>query len=250
MPTSEREAGTGRRRSGSANAAPRLFDEPAEGGSITALTPLRRDAATWAISVDGRVVARLGIDDVEALALAVGQTWSGDRAHAVRAALRRAAARRDAMSFLGRRDRSTAELAERLAARGHDDETARAVVAALVEQRVLDDAALARRIAAEALARKPLAAPAIAQRLRSRGLDEKLARTVAAETAGGSDPTEALVELARRRLRGMPGVSSAAACRRVAAALGRLGHDHDTVALVIDRLNLAGSPDPGGHDAA
>jgi regulatory protein len=93
-----------------------------------------------------------------------------------------------ALNLLARRDHTSRELADKLAARGFDRDTCRAAVARCRQLGYLDDARTA-EIMAGALRRRGLGVHRIRARLREKGIDGD---TIEALTAADADPAQAL----------------------------------------------------------
>ena len=127
-----------------------------------------------------------------------------------------------AYRFLGRRDRTVAEVRRHLAARGVDEETTDAVVAELAEQGYLDDARYAERFADDRRRLDGWGPERIARRLADLGVARD---HVDAALAGRdhADDVEAAVDLLRHRLRTPP--EDDRARERALGFLVRKGYD-------------------------
>jgi SOS response regulatory protein OraA/RecX len=208
-----------------------------ERGTVTGLKPMPSDPNYRRISVDGRAVARLRADDVEALGLAIGAPWTARLAMAVRDVVARAAARREAMRLLSRRAYSQREMVDRLARR-HERPCAEQVAAELASGGWLNDRAYADDLAAATLARKPAATGYLEERLASRGVAPEVARDAAQRATADRSDLDAALDWLRARRRGSHRRAAASEPRRLAAALSRRGFEDDTIRTALDRLGL------------
>lgn len=146
-------------------------------------------------------------------------------------------ARQRAINAIAKRDWSSSRLREHLITRGSPPEVAEDVIANLRQTGIIDDHELALRLADSALAREPIAATVLSDRLERRGFDRDTARTAAREAVARIDiegKTRAFVEV---RLR-------TSTPRRIAAQLARRGLDDDAV-----RAALAAAGAEIGDDA-
>lgn len=222
--------------------------------------PLRVEACErcpdgrWSLRAGGREIARLYADSLAECRLGPGAELDAASWRQLQELAARDAARADALRLLSARERTSSELARRLRARGHDPRAVVAALEVLERQGLLDDEALARRIARERLARRPQAPGMVAAALERRGVDRAsagAAARAAAEEAGGPR------ELARRALDAMLGHRGPERpvdrreLARLAARLRRRGFAWETVQLVLrERFPAAvgaeGWPDEGG----
>lgn len=109
-----------------------------------------------------------------------------------------------ALSYVNRRERTTAELRAHLARKGVSEATAEGVVEALVTQRLVDDARFAEMFVADKRTLEQWGSERIRRGLAERGIERDLAeRALAAgDDFGGEEPQTELdraVELLRRR---------------------------------------------------
>lgn len=142
-------------------------------------------------------------------------------------------ARETALRLLGVRERSAAELRNRLVSRGYDRRTVGEVLQALQEAGLQDDQRFARALADEAMRRRGHASAAVRETLRRRGVARDLAEAVA-PASPEADEARAL-EIARGRAARLGGLPPDRAVARVAGFLGRRGFE-PRVALRTARL--------------
>ncbi|GAM08697.1 regulatory protein RecX [Geobacter sp. OR-1] len=110
-----------------------------------------------------------------------------------------AKARESAIRILARRDHSKAEMKRKLIRNGFSPEVAEATISSLQEKGYLDDRRYAERWAAAALEGGRCYGPRLRAELRQRGIDQATASEVISELTSGSDETETLRMLLRRR---------------------------------------------------
>ncbi len=133
------------------------------------------------------------------------------------------AARIICLHLLDQRARTRAELAQALRKRGIPDDAARTVLDRYTEVGLIDDAALADRMAEAQHRDRGLAGRAVAVRLRQRGLDEELVRTAVGQIDPSSEREMARALVARRQ-RNLAGLEPAVQARRLVALLARKGY--------------------------
>ncbi len=143
-----------------------------------------------------------------------------------------------ALGLLDRRAYSCGDLTERLVSRGHDRNLVELVIGRLVDCGLLDDEALARAMAEDAVRKKPAAAALIEQKLHARRIPPDIAARVAAEVLDGVDPVEAATRLARDMLGASRGKTVQANLRRIGAGLSRRGFDADIIGEALERAGL------------
>lgn len=215
--------------------APRTPLPPA-GGVITALAK--------SVAVPGMVSIRLGrktagrVDEAScrSLGIDIGVAWTDDLRSRVERAMILAAARSFALNSAAYRPMSRQMLVTKLRQRELDQASAREIADDLARRGVIDEAAFAEQIVDSTIRRKPAGARLLEAKLRSRGIDGKVAKS--AVTKATSDPNyDALAEalkLARRKLRVMPRKLDAIGIkRRLYAQLARRGFDPDICAKAL-----------------
>jgi regulatory protein len=172
-------------------------------------------------SVDARVVARLEARDVY-----------------VRA-------RERALRLLALRPRSAAEIRERLARERVPAATTRAVVADLVQDRLLDDLTFSRSWITRRMAARPYGARRMRWELHQKGVPLAIIDRAVEESLGndvGVAETEerSALALIRGRLPGYRRLAPARQARRIAALLERRGYAAGTIVRVLRAFGRAG----------
>ncbi|MCL2781170.1 MAG: recombination regulator RecX [Actinomycetia bacterium] len=141
-------------------------------------------------------------------------------------------ARAICLRLLAASARTRAELADRLRRRGVPDAVAGTVLDRFVEVGLVDDAALASTYAETQCRERGLAGPAVAARLRQRGVADQTIRDALA--AIGPDAEEAAARrLVRHRLPGMAGLSEDVRARRLLGLLARRGYPAELANRVV-----------------
>ena len=107
-----------------------------------------------------------------------------------------------ALDLLSRRDRSRAELQQKLAARGHGAGAIDEALARLTDQGFIDDARFAASWVDSALRSGRGYGPRLALELRNRGIDRQLAAAAIAAATAETTETEVLAGIVARRFAG------------------------------------------------
>ena len=149
-------------------------------------------------------------------------------------------AREAALALLDRRPYPYQELLARLRRHGHEDAAAQAALEGLARAGVVDDRHLARELARGVLARGPVSAEHLVERLVRRGFGEDVAREIAGATLADMDLVQAAARFAQRKLASSPRGGLVAA-RRIAGQLQRRGLDDETIQSALRRVPALGS---------
>jgi regulatory protein len=156
-----------------------------------------------------------------------------------------AAARIICLRLLDRRARTRAELAEALRKRGIPNDAAEAVLDRYAEVGLIDDEALANRMALAQHEERGLAGRAVAVRLRRRGVSDELVRNAVDQIDRDSE-REAARALAVRRHRTLAGLDPQVQARRLVGLLARKGYSSGLAYEVVrEVIKLAEDVDPG-----
>ncbi len=161
------------------------------------------------------------------------------------------AARAICLRLLDRRARTRLELAEALAARQVPADAADAVLDRFAEVGLIDDAGLAAGYAETQHTERGLAARAVAQKLRRRGVaDEQIADAVAGIDR---DAERATAErLVARKLRSLAGLNPQVQIRRLVGLLARKGYSPGLAYEIVRRAvdaDVDVDVDQDGYDA-
>lgn len=148
-----------------------------------------------------------------------------------------AAAEKDALTLLTRRDHSEAELRKKLRAKDHDATAIDVVIARCKNWEYLDDERFAKQLVNDAINLKRLGPARIKQKLGQLGIDDDIARKAVshAEENGPSPVEQALSALATKR-RNYARLDTETARRRMYGFLQRRGFDFDTVRAAVKQF--------------
>jgi len=147
-------------------------------------------------------------------------------------------AKADAMTLLSKRAFSRAALLERLARKGHDEESRERAIAEMERLGLIDDMALAAEVVDRELSKAPADRRHLERRLASRGVDPAAAERAIGEALRDRDPLEGALDAARTIHARMPeNLSRDALLRRLAGRLARRGFDEE-VALEAARRTI------------
>jgi regulatory protein len=147
---------------------------------VTAIAEGKRRKRRVNIYLDDRFAFSLEADVALKEGIKVGQELSEGDIEALTGAELSQRCREAALRYLDYRPRSQAELKQRLARRGFDDETIEATLARLKEQGLVDDLAFARFWAENRQAFSPRSRWLLRRELRQKGVaDEVMARVLA-----------------------------------------------------------------------
>lgn len=202
---------------------------------ITAIEPQQRSAERVNVHVDGAFRLALALELLLGAGLHVGDEVS--EAQLAELAQRDVGwkAREAAYHLLAFRPRTAAELRQRLRRKEYPPEVVEEVVAALLANGLVDDAAFAGMFVRDRVRLKPKGRRRLVQELRAKGVDAETADAAVAQAwaGGGVDETqlarEAAAKWAARR-----GEDAEAARRRLYAFLARRGFGSDAIRVVLE----------------
>lgn len=152
-------------------------------------------------------------------------------------------ARKILLDQLTGRARSRAELAAKLAKKGVPTDVAERLLTRFEEVGLVDDEAFARAWVQSRQVGKGLARRALAQELRRKGVDDRVAQE-ALDEVDPDDELEAARTLVRRKMRSVERLDRDTAVRRLTGVLARKGYPPG-VAIRVVREEL----ETAGHDA-
>jgi regulatory protein len=199
-------------------------------GTITALEVQKRNKERVNVYLDGEFA--FGLNLLDATRLRKGQTLTDPEIEALRERDEIAHSYDRAVAFLSYRPRSIAEIRQNLIEKKIDDAVIDAVIARLVEQGYVDDAAFARFWVGNRQEFEPSGARALRFELRQKGIASDVIDEVLAEL----DTSEAAYRAAKDKARRLRGNDKRTFRQKVGAILARRGFDYDTARTVTDRL--------------
>ncbi len=209
---------------------------------ILSLKPTQRDPSRLMVRVGeqghkGRVAATLATKLIEDLGLRVGQAWDDEVAERVAGVAVYDKAFRAATRRLARRAMSRMEVDRKLRQLEYDPPTRERVLQRLDELDLLDDAAFARALVRDTLARRPAGPRLLQQKLMQKGVDRAIVEEVVTEAIGeGRDQVEAAVALSRKRLGSMKRLDVEKRRRRLYGVLARRGFESDTIKAAMEAV--------------
>ncbi|MBI2371003.1 MAG: RecX family transcriptional regulator [Deltaproteobacteria bacterium] len=148
-----------------------------------------------------------------------------------------------ALRALAARGRSSAELRQRLAQKGHPPEAIDAALVRLTELGYLDDQALAREVASTLMRGRLYGRLWVAKGLRERGLSAELVAETLEALAADLDERELCRQALARRFRGLdPRRASRAELQKAGQYLARRGFAWPLIAEVLHYRSSPGEP--------
>lgn len=207
---------------------------------VTALRSNRRSPTRATVIVDGRATASLPREKLAELGVAVGKEWTPELAARVEAAVVFDKAQRDALRLLNRRAYSSGELRDRLKRREHEPATIDHVVEHLVARGIVDDAAYAKAVVEQTLARRPAGRRLLAAKLMNKRLPRQVIDITLDHTTEHRDVLADAVTLIEKRLRtaALQRCDGPTRRRRLYSLLMRRGFDSDTASAALAQLCL------------
>jgi len=150
-------------------------------------------------------------------------------------------ARQIVLRQLAMAPRSRQQLQDRLRQKGCPDDVAEAVLDRMTEVGLVDDEAYAAMLVRSKQAGRGLAARALARELRTKGIDDEIARATLAEIdpEDERDRARALVD---KKLATMHGLDATVQTRRLAGMLARKGYP-SSLAFAVIREAIADAPE-------
>ena len=211
---------------------------------ITAISSSRSDPSRRIVKVDGKSVATLSRQQVEALQLEPDQAWTDALSRRVEDAAAFDKAMKKAMQWINRKPLSESQLAEKLREGGLDGDLVSRVMVRLRGIGAVDDESLGDQLIDELIRNQSAGPRLLRSKLRQRGLGKKLIDKLVTERSAARCFEDAL-DLAKQRLIRLRRVPPPSRARKLASLLARRGYDEDTVERVIAELKLDG----GGTEA-
>jgi regulatory protein len=207
---------------------------------ISAIVQAPRHPGRFAILVEGKPLATLSLDAIERLQLAVGRDVSGLEERLAAEALQLKVYDR-ALNMLAFRARSSQELARALVRKGEEKDIVDRVIARLLEQGLLDDAAFAQAFTRAKVLGANQSRRRVQLGLRKKGVAREVSDsaidTVFAEE--GVDQRELVEQAARKKLRSLAKLEPVVQRRRLYAFLARRGYDSDDIRAAMDAVGRA-----------
>ena len=207
---------------------------------ITAISNSSSDPTRRVIKVDGKSVATLSRQQVEALKLEVELAWTDVLSRRVQDAAAFDKTMKKALQLINRRPLSEAQLSAKLRESGIDGDLISRAMVRLRGIGAVDDESLGDQLIDELIRNKSAGPRLLRAKLRQRGLAKKLVDKLVTERSAASSFEDAL-DLAKQRLRRLRRVPPPSRGRKLAGLLARRGYDEETVERVIVELKLDGA---------
>ncbi len=203
---------------------------------ITKIEPQKRRKSRFSVFVDDVYAFSLDADLLVSSGIAEGDEVDDARLAELRREGERRYALERAYRLLAARDRSEAEMRQRLQQIGFDEETVEHTLGVLRRQKYLDDRAFAERFARSQLAVRPVGRRELQRRLREKGIHEDLLAEVLSAVYPESEEEELARREAVRRLRRYRNETDRRRVRsRIASFLARRGFEWPVVQSVLDQ---------------
>ena len=216
----------------------RKFDEepkPApKPGTITAITPQRRDDSRVNIYIDDKFSFGLHIDIQIEHYLSKGDVLTEEQIAALLKEDETKKAIASSLNLIAYRARSAGELSTKLRERGYAPEAIDAALARMKELRYLDDREFADRWVENRQTYRPRSVRLLKQELRQKGVDQEIIETTMDE-AEIDEYADALA-IAEKRLPSLQNLEPAVRERRLSGYLARRGYGFDIIRRVFDTL--------------
>lgn len=196
---------------------------------ITALQLQKRNKQRVNVFLDGEYA--FAIELMAAAALRKGQSLSEAEIARLREDDTLQVAYQRALSFLGYRPRSRVEVVQNLRAKGYDEAVIEQVVAQLVQQNYVDDAAFSQFWVENREQFRPRSARAIRHELQQKGVE----RSLIDDALANLDEDEAAWAAVEPKLARWQGLGEAAFEQKIAGFLARRGFSYDVVRRIARR---------------
>lgn len=194
---------------------------------ITGLRAFGTDGRVMAVHVGLRRVARVETEWLMQSGIREGDEWTPELAERLYSAAKLHAAHQHALHLTSAQQRSAFKLIQKLRQSGHEESDARAAAERLTKLGLINDDALAQRLAEDLARSGKLGQRGIENKLRAKGISPDTARRTAQAAAGELADPDAALALARKRAKRMADLDPRVAQRRLLGFLVRRGFDHD-----------------------
>ncbi len=216
--------------------------------TITSLRAVGTAGERVSITLDRKAAGQIDALLVIDFDLARGDTLTDEQIDPLIAAIDRCGCLKRALRLLNSRDRATGELRTRLRRAGHATPAIEATLERLDQAGLLNDDALAHRLAENLADRGKSGRRLIELKLAQRGIDRSLASRAAAEAASERDAlADAIALVSKRVQRASPDLDHQTLTRRLTGFLARRGFEHDVLREAV-RTALADRPPPPSPD--
>ena len=207
-------------------------------GTITDITPQRRDESRVNIYIDGKFSFGLHIDIQIDHYLKKGDVLDEERIARLLKEDETKKAIASALNLIAYRARAAGELSTKLRERGFAPEAIESAIARMTELGYLDDREFADRWVESRQTYRPRSVRMLKQELRQKGVDREIIETTMEEAE--IDEFSDARALAEKRVASLQDLEPAIRDRRLSGYLARRGYGFDVIRRVLDAL-----PDDG-----
>jgi regulatory protein len=145
----------------------------------------------------------------------------------------------DGLKMLGRRELSEAQVRQRLAKRGHDEDSIDAAVTRLKSDRSLDDVRVAGAIARSEISLRKRGKLRVKRRIEAAGIAAETAQRAVDETFQDIDGDALIAAALDKRLRGRTTIEDDREFQRLYRYLASQGFESDRIVPLLRRLHKA-----------
>jgi regulatory protein len=145
----------------------------------------------------------------------------------------------DGLKMLGRRELSEAQVRQRLARRGHDEDTIEAAVSRLKSDRSIDDRRVAGAIARSEISLRKRGRLRVRRRIEAAGIATAIAQQAVDDTFADVDGDALIAAALDRRLRGREVIADDREFQRLYRYLAAQGFESDRIVPLLRRLQKA-----------
>ena len=217
---------------------------PEAGKTITALKAADAEGRVMGVYVGKIRVARVETNWAMEAGLREGDAWTQELADKIYDAAKLHAAYQHALHLTTARQRSSFKLVQKLKQSGHEERDARAAADRLGALGLIDDDALAERLAEDLARTGKLGQRGIENKLRAKGIDANLAKKSAQAASAELANPDAALTLATKRAARLANLEPKVARRRLYGFLVRRGFDHDEASRATETaLSALAEPD-------
>ena len=146
----------------------------------------------------------------------------------------------DGLKMLGRRELSETQVRQRLARKGHDEETIDAAIARLKSDRSLDDVRVAGAIARSEISLRKRGKLRVRRRIEAAGIAADIAQRAVDESFEDVDGDALIAAALDKRLRGRTRIEDDREFQRLYRYLASQGFESDRIVILLRRFRRAG----------
>jgi regulatory protein len=207
---------------------------------ITKIERQKKDPSRRSIFIDGEYAFGVSLDGLVRLSLYEGRELSKSESSELRQLAEESNAKQLALKYLSRRPRTEKEIADYLAKKQFDKQTAQRTIDLLNNLHLLDDAEFARMFCRDKIQRKPVGERILRGALFRKGINKEIIDTVMPEFFSHDAERELALNAGKKQytklLRSRSHMEKLQLKKRLFDFLVRRGFDFDTVQSVLRQL--------------